>query len=167
MTPLAFSHLDLPLGRTVAGGVDTEIYDFRTTGWSACDTCGAGYIHPYELHAVPDIFAAALAEHDDVLARIATLTLEGSSSTVSTPVRDWGYARYGLQEEGLLVSWWLIDDPMFVGTHFGGRGKGEGNKTCLPWISAVGIDAHDELMRLYGTTDLGHYYWQTQSLASR
>jgi hypothetical protein len=150
----------LPAGSTLG------IYDFRTTGWSACDTCGAGYIHPYELHAVPDIFAAALVEHDDVLARIATLTLEGSSSTVSTPVRDWGYARYGLQEEGLLVSWWLIDDPMFVGTHFGGRGKGEGNKTCLPWISAVGIDAHDELMRLYGTTDLGHY-WQTQCLASR
>jgi hypothetical protein len=126
-------------------------FGFRSTGWSACDTAGAGYIHPYEIHAVPDMLQIAAAVDDDVLSRIAEITLVGSSETVATSTKDWGYARLGLQEEGLLVSWWLIDDPMFVGTSFGGRGKGEGNKTCLPWISAVSIDAYDEMMRRFGT----------------
>jgi hypothetical protein len=133
-------------------------HGFRTTGWSACDTSGAGYIHPYELHAVPDLFEVALATGDADLARIAQLILVGSSQNVATPSKSWGYARDGLQEEGVLVSWWFIEDPMFVGTHFGGRGKGEGNKTCLPWISAVGIDAHDQLVRRYGTSDLQEYW---------
>lgn len=127
---------------------------FRSTGWSACDTAGAGYIHPYELHAVPDLMEAALIGHDKLLASVADLVLHGSNETVATVVESWGYARPGLQEEGLLVSWWLIDDPMFAGTSFGGRGKGEGNKTCLPWISAIGIDATDAVLGRYGTTDL-------------
>jgi hypothetical protein len=129
-------------------------HGFRTTGWSACDTAGAGYIHPYELHAVPDLFEASVLGGDELLATIADLVLHGSNETVATAANDWGYARPGLQEEGILVSWWLIDDPMFVGTGFGGRAKGEGNKTCLPWISAVGIDATDEVLRTYGTTEL-------------
>lgn len=129
-------------------------YDFRTTGWSACDTAGAGYIHPYELHAVPDLVEAALIGRDELLATVADLTLHGSNETVATEAKDWGYARPGLQEEGVLVSWWLIDDPMFVDTGFGGRGKGEGNKTCLPWISAVGIDATDVVLERYGTTEV-------------
>ncbi|WP_432561767.1 YyaL domain-containing protein [Kineococcus sp. SYSU DK003] len=129
-------------------------FGFRSTGWSACDTAGAGYIHPYELHAVPDLVEAAVLAGDELLAVVADLVLHGSNETVATPTQDWGYARAGLQEEGLLVSWWLVDDPMFVDTGFGGRGKGEGNKTCLPWISAVGIDATDEVLRRFGTTDL-------------
>lgn len=128
-------------------------FKFRTTGWSACDTCGAGYIHPYEIHAAPDLLEIALAAGDARLAEIAGLVLLGSSETVATADKDWGYARPGLQEEGLLVSWWLVDDPMFAGTGFGGRGKGEGNKTCLPWISAVGIDAYTESLRRFGTVD--------------
>jgi hypothetical protein len=59
-----------------------------------------------------------------------------------------------LQEEGLLVSWWFADDPIFAGTAFGGRGKGEGDKTCLPWISAVSVYAHQEMIARYGTTDI-------------
>ena len=155
----SLSGLIWPPGSTMAG------YGFRSTGWSACDTAGAGYIHPYELHAVPDLFEAALIGDDDVLAEIADLVLHGSNETVATPGRDWGYARPGLQEVGLLVSWWLIDDPMFVDTGFGGRGKGEGNKTCLPWISAVGIDATDEVLRRFGTTDL-RTCWQDRRRAA-
>lgn len=146
----------LPPSSTLAG------FGFRTTGWSACDTSGAGYIHPYELHAVPDLFEVALATGDADLARIADLVMTGSSANVETPAKSWGYARDGLQEEGVLVSWWMIDDPMFEGTHFGGRGKGEGNKTCLPWISAVGIDAHDVVVQRYGTSDLREYWRATR-----
>ncbi|MET0844209.1 MAG: hypothetical protein ABWY23_10175 [Mycetocola sp.] len=146
----------LPPSSTLAG------FGFRTTGWSACDTSGAGYIHPYELHAVPDLFEVAVATGDGELARIADLVMTGSSANVETPAKSWGYARDGLQEEGVLVSWWMIDDPMFEGTHFGGRGKGEGNKTCLPWISAVGIDAHDLLVQRYGTSDLREYWSATR-----
>lgn len=146
----------LPPSSTLAG------FGFRTTGWSACDTSGAGYIHPYELHAVPDLFEVALATGDAELARVADLIMTGSSANVETSAKSWGYARDGLQEEGVLVSWWMIDDAMFEGTHFGGRGKGEGNKTCLPWISAVGIDAHDVVVQRYGTSDLREYWRATR-----
>lgn len=127
---------------------------FRSTGWSGCDTAGAGYVHPYELHAVPDLYECALVAGDELLATVADLVLHGSNETVATAGDSWGYAFPGLQEEGLLVSWWLVDDPMFVGTGFGGRGKGEGNKTCLPWIAAVAVDATDEVLRRWGTTEL-------------
>ena len=60
----------------------------------------------------------------------------------------------GLQEEGLLISWWFADDPMFSGTAFGGRGKGEGNKTCLPWIAAVSVAAQQQMLDRYGSTDI-------------
>ncbi|NEN04757.1 hypothetical protein G3T36_02635 [Diaminobutyricibacter tongyongensis] len=151
----------LPPTSTLAG------YGFRSTGWSACDTCGAGYIHPYEIHAAPDLLQIAIGAEDPRLAEIAHLVLVGSSETVATETKDWGYARPGLQEEGLLVSWWLIDDPMFAGTGFGGRGKGEGNKTCLPWISAVGIDAYSECVNRFGTADLiGHFEENTARIKS-
>lgn len=133
---------------------------FRSTGWSGCDTAGAGYVHPYEITAAPDLLALALRAEDPLLAQIAELVLVGSSETVATPTKDWGYARSGLQEEGLLISWWLIDDPMFSGTSFGGRGKGEGNKTCLPWISAVSIDAFSEMHRRFGTDDVAQTWNQ-------
>jgi hypothetical protein len=148
----------LPPSSTLAG------YGFRSTGWSACDTCGAGYIHPYEIHAAPDLLEIAIGARDARLAEIADLVLVGSSETVATETKDWGYARPGLQEEGLLVSWWLIDDPMFAGTGFGGRGKGEGNKTCLPWISAVGIDAYSECMSRFGTVDLAAHFAEKTEL---
>jgi hypothetical protein len=70
------------------------------------------------------------------------------------PGRDWGYRYPGLQEEGYLISWWLADDPMFDETGFGRRWKGEGNKTCFPWIPAVGMACHWKLLDRYGTTDL-------------
>jgi len=145
----------LPPGSTLAG------FGFRSTGWSACDTCAAGYVHPYEVHAVPDLYQVALAAGDRDLASVAVLCLHGSNETVATEACDWGSARPGLQEEGLVVSWWLVDDPIFVGTAFGGRGKGEGNKTCLPWISAVALDAHAELLRRFETTDLPAHWLET------
>jgi hypothetical protein len=43
---------------------------------------------------------------------------------------------------------------MFTGTGFGGRQKGEGNKTCFPWISAVSTWAYQELVSRYGTVDV-------------
>jgi hypothetical protein len=52
------------------------------------------------------------------------------------------------------ASYGLGDDPMLEGTGFGGRGKGEGNKTCYSWISAVTIWAHQELLARYGTDDI-------------
>jgi hypothetical protein len=78
----------------------------------------------------------------------------GCNETVETPSRSWGYAMSGLQEEGLLISWWFADDPMFTDTAFGGRGKGEGNKTCLPWIGAVSVHAHQEMLARFGTAEI-------------
>jgi hypothetical protein len=129
-------------------------FGFRSTGWMACDAPGAGYIHPMGILAVPDLIEVGRLTGEDLLLSAAELLLAGCSETVALPGKDWGYAAPGLQEEGLLISWWFADDPMFAETGFGGRGKGEGNKTCLPWISAVSLYAYEEMMARYGTTDI-------------
>ena len=134
-------------------------FGFRSTGWGAVDTCGIGFIDSRRLDAVPDLFEVAVASQDELVARMTDLTLYASNETVATPGRDWGYARPGLQQEGLLVSWWVVDDPMFIGTGFGSHGKGEGNKTYLAWISAIGVWGYTETMKRFGTTDL-RAYWE-------
>lgn len=129
-------------------------HGFRSTGWMACDAPGAGYIHPMGVVAIPDLVEIGMLTGEPLFLKAAELLQAGCNETVETPARSWGYARPGLQEEGLLVSWWFADDPMFADTGFGGRGKGEGNKTCLPWISAVGAHAHEDMIARFGTTDI-------------
>jgi hypothetical protein len=138
----------LPVGSTLAA------FGFRSTGWMACDSPGAGYVHPMGLLAVPELVEIGLETGIDVFLTAAELIQAGCNETVSLPEKDWGYAKPGLQEEGLLISWWFADDPMFGDTAFGGRGKGEGNKTCLPWIAAVAIDSYQQLRERYGTSEI-------------
>ena len=138
----------LPEGSTLSR------FGFRSTGWMACDAPGAGYIHPMGVLAVPDLVEMGLLTGDRAYFRAAELLQAGCNETVAVHEKDWGYAFPGLQEEGLLISWWFADDPMFGETGFGGRGKGEGNKTCLPWISAVSVHAFEQMIGQYGTTDI-------------
>lgn len=100
--------------------------------------------------AVPDLVDLALLTKDDDLLSVARLLLAACNENVSLPGQDWGYAFPGLQEEGVQISWCWADDPMFQNTGFGQRGKGEGNKTCYSWISAVTIWAHQELGARHG-----------------
>lgn len=124
---------------------------FRSTGWAGCDTPGAGYVHPMGIIAAPDFLRLAQITRDATFLDIAELVFMACNENVG---RKWGYATEGMQEEGLLLSTWLVDDPMFAGdTGFGGRTKGEGNKTCLPWISAVTVWAGDEIKSRFGTLD--------------
>jgi hypothetical protein len=139
----------LPPGSTLAG------HGFRSTGMGACDTCGAGYVHPFELLALPELIEIADLARDRALFDIAALAYGGCNQTLALTDGDWGYRSPGLQEEGYLISWWLADDPMFDETGFGHRWKGEGNKTCFPWIPAVGMACHWKLLDRFGTTDLG------------
>ena len=129
-------------------------YGFRTTGIGACDTCGAGYTHPFQLMTVAEIAEIAILAKDRELFEAARLYWHGCSQTVSLPQNDWGLAHYGLQEEGFLVSWFAVDDPMFADdTGFGRRWKGEGNKTCFPWIQAVALNGYWSLIDTFGTAD--------------
>lgn len=131
-------------------------YGFSSIGMGACDTCGCGYVHPFQLMCVAEIAQIAIDTKDRELFEIASLYWQGCNQTVALPENDWGYAAYGLQEEGYLVSWWAVDDPMFsADTGFGNRLKGEGNKTCFPWINAVGVKAYWSLLDRFGTTDMG------------
>ena len=76
------------------------------------------------------------------------------NQTVETEEHSWGYAMPGLQEEGYLLSWWAVDDPMFAAdTGFGYRLKGEGNKTCFPWINAVGVKAYWAMLDRFNSVD--------------
>ena len=141
---------DIPLPR------DSTLaqYGFRTTGIGACDTPGAGYTHPFQLMCVCEIAQIAILANDRELLRAAELYWHGCNQTVALPENDWGYKYYGLQEEGYLVSWWAVDDPMFAdNTGFGHRWKGEGNKTCFPWIPAVAVKGYWALLDVFETTD--------------
>lgn len=134
-------------------------YGFNSIGMGACDTCGAGYVHPFQLMCVAETAKIAILTKDQELFEVARLYWLGCSQTVALPENDWGYQYYGLQEEGYLVSWWAVDDPMFsADTGFGHRLKGEGNKTCFPWINAVGVKACYSLMDMFSTTDFDEIY---------
>lgn len=137
----------LPPGSTLAK------FGFRSTGIGACDTPGAGYVHPYELAGVAEMAEIAQLTGDLDLLFVAELLWHGCNQTVAVPGKDWGYKYIGLQEEGYLISWWAVDDPMFTDTGFGGRLKGEGNKTCFPWIPAVAVSCYWKLIDKFGTTD--------------
>ena len=131
-------------------------YGFNSIGMGACDTCGCGYVHPFQLMCVAEIAQIAIDTGDRELFETASLYWQGCNQTVALPEKDWGYASYGLQEEGYLISWWAVDDPMFSADKgFGNRLKGEGNKTCFPWINAVGVKAYWSLLDRFGTTDFG------------
>lgn len=54
----------------------------------------------------------------------------------------------------------------FAGAAFGRRGDGEGDKTCLPWLAAVGVIAHEERLRRYGSTDIASIEKQRASRAN-
>lgn len=126
---------------------------FRSTGCAGCDTPGAGYVHPMGVIAVPDLIRIAQLTGDTLYLDIAELCFMGNNQNVG---KKWGYAMEGLQEEGLLLSPWFVDDPMFAKeTGFGDRGKGEGNKTCLPWISAVTVGSVSEMRERFGTLEFG------------
>ncbi len=129
-------------------------HGFRSTGIGACDTCATGYVHPFEVIAVPELIEIGELANDPAMVDVAELLLYGCNQTVAVPGKDWGYASPGLQEEGYLISWWLGDDPIFENTAFGDRGKGEGNKTCFPWIPAVALAAYWKLMDRYGSAEM-------------
>jgi len=42
---------------------------------------------------------------------------------------------------------------MFGETGFGHRNKGEGNKTCFPWINAVAMYCYWALIDRFGSAD--------------
>ena len=129
-------------------------YGFNSVGIGACDNCGAGYTHPFQLMCVAEIARIAILAKDEELLEASRLYWHGCNQTVATQEKDWGIAWPGLQEEGFLVSWWAVDDPMFAtDTGFGNRLKGEGNKTCFPWINAVGVYAYWALLDAFNTTD--------------
>lgn len=129
-------------------------FGFRSTGIGACDTCGEGYTHVFQLMCVSELIEIAVLAADKELFEVARLYWHGCNQTVSLPGKDWGYKYFGLQEEGYLVGWFAVDDPMFADdTGFGHRWKGEGNKTCFPWIPAVALKGYWELKDQFGTTD--------------
>ncbi len=129
-------------------------YGFRTTGIGSCDVPSAGYVHTFENRGVAALVELAFSLQDENLLKIAELTWHGCNQTVSVPGRDWGYSMYGLQEEGWLVNWFMADDPVFNdNAGFGHRWKGEGNKTCYPWISAVALISYWNMKDRFGTAD--------------
>lgn len=146
---------DVPLPK----GSTLEKYGFSSVGMGACDTCGCGYVHPFQLMGVAELAQIAIYAKDPELFETARLYWYGCNQTVESGKKSWGYALPGLQEEGYLISWWAVDDPMFGSdTGFGKRWKGEGNKTCFPWINAVGVRGYWALLDRFKTVDFSEIY---------
>ena len=134
-------------------GSTLQKYGFRTTGIGSCDVPSAGYSHSFENRGVAALIEIAMATGDENMFKMAELTWHGCNQTVSVPGKDWGYSAYGLQEEGQLINWFMAEDPIFEDTGFGHRWKGEGNKTCYPWISAVALISYWNMLDQFGTAD--------------
>ena len=118
----------------------------------ACDTCGAGYVHPFQLRIVSELVEIAQIIGDEVMLNIAELIFQVVIKLLQL-LKMIGVINIMGAEEGYLVSWLLIDDPIFEGTEFGNRLKGEGNKTCFPWIPAVSVFNYWNMIDKFGTTD--------------
>lgn len=150
--------IPLPTGSTL------QKYGFRTTGIGGCDIPSAGYSHPFENRGVATMVEIAFATGDEDLLKVAELTWHGCNQTVAVPGKDWGYSTYGLQEEGYLINWFMAEDPIFTDdTGFGHRWKGEGNKTCYPWISAVALISYWDMTDRFGTAAFEELKKQYQS----
>jgi hypothetical protein len=141
-------------------------YGFRTTGMGAADMSG-GYVHSWEINGVADLVEVALMTGDDVLMDAAELLFNASNQTVSVPGKDWGLRYHGLQEEGAFSSWWGLDDPMFRDTGFGHRWKGEGNKTCLPWITGTAVSNYWNMRDRFGTVEFSDLRRRLRAAADR
>ncbi|HZQ10595.1 MAG TPA: hypothetical protein VFD70_28710 [Anaerolineae bacterium] len=139
---------DVPM----APGCTLDRFGFRSTGMGAADMAG-GYTHSWEINGVADLVEVALMTNDETLFNSAELFYQASNQTVSVPGKDWGLRYHGLQEEGAFSSWWALDDPMFQETGFGHRWKGEGNKTCLPWIPGTAVFNYWKMHDRFGTVD--------------
>jgi hypothetical protein len=128
-------------------------YGFRSTGLGGADTASSGFVHPFEIAGVPDLLEIAFMEKDEALFRIAELTWHGCNQTVAVPGKDWGYRYTGFQEEGYYMGWKGADDPLYMDNGFGRRNKGEGNRTCFPWVPAVSVFSYWRLMDMFHTAD--------------
>jgi hypothetical protein len=78
--------IPLPEGSTLAR------FGLRTTGMGACDTPGAGYIHPWEIREVPEFLELAAMSGHPELARVAQLVWHGCNQTVAVPGKPGGIA---------------------------------------------------------------------------
>ena len=140
--------IPLPTGSTL------KTMGFRTTGLGSCDVPSAGYVHTFENRGVAVLIDLAFMTGEKEFLELAELIWHGCNQTVSVPGKTWGYSVYGLQEEGWLVNWFMADDPIFNdNSSFGHRWKGEGNKTCYPWISAVALMSYWNMKDTYGSAD--------------
>jgi len=128
-------------------------YRFRSTGWGACDNCGAGYIHQYSLYNIRELLKLAELTKDELFFTLAKLIAFGQQQMLSSPANMFDFPFVGIQEEGRFTGWLLIDDPIWVDRKMGGGRKGEGNKTCFGWQYAVSIAGFHKVMDEYGTLD--------------
>lgn len=138
-------------------GTTLHRYGFRSTGWSPAFTLVSSWTTDMSPLLFPrDFIKLAELTGDLGFLRIAELIQFGQNEMVSTPSETYGYAHYGLQTEGRVMTWYLIKDwgkpqDQAEGHEFGGRTKGEENKTAYPWIYAVSVGGYYRILDDYGT----------------
>ncbi|HZK12115.1 MAG TPA: hypothetical protein VFD10_07175, partial [Atribacterota bacterium] len=127
---------------------------FRSTGWGAALTSGAGYVHPYPLFVVRELIQLSEYTKDMNYFKIADLVLKNEQQTLAVKGSMWGNAEIGIQEEGYCIGHFNIDDIEFQKSNFGQRWKGEGNKTCLGWEYTVALCGMYKVIDRYGSLNL-------------
>lgn len=143
-----------PDGTTLAN------YNFRSTGWSPVNVYGGSFqTDLYPLYFTCDFVKVAELTGDMDYLKIAELLQYAMNDMVSTPKETYGYAHYGLQNEGRVMTWFFVKEwakPVEgkAGSfEFAGRGKGEENKTAYGWMYAIPLGSHYRMVDTYGSLD--------------
>ena len=128
-------------------------YGLRTTGFSAVDIAVSSFQNDMmPLYWVRDLLKLAEITREEGFFRVARLIQFGENQMLSTEAERYGYARTGVQNEGRHLSWFLAKE-WTKSFGFGGRGKGEENKTYYGWVAAVPLAGYYRILDEYGTVD--------------
>jgi hypothetical protein len=129
--------------------------NYKSTGWAVCDVIPAGsYLDDEYMEFIGDALKIARYSGEHGLVDVAELVSKGMQQALSTPPQMLGYAKAGMQCEGLMTAYWLSDPEKSA--RFSGaanKRKGDDNDTVNGLINAQAIYGYLEMLDKYGTSD--------------
>lgn len=128
-------------------------HGFRSTGWGQVSVVGGGWVHVRALWIVSELLKLAEWTGDSTFVLMARLIIFGQQQTLGSPHDLYGNSGVGVQGEGYFVAPVDIDDAALRKSAFRKGQKGEGNRTSLGWIYAVGLLGSHKVRDTFGTLD--------------
>lgn len=130
--------------------------DYKSTGYAVCDVIPAGsYLDNELLEFTPDLLRIARYTGDVDLVVLAEVVANGMQQALSTPARMYGYARPGMQCEGLMTAYWLSDPDKTKFSGAANKRKGDDNDTVNGLTNGQALYGYMETIDAFGTADYG------------